>query len=83
MVLLSGDIHIGCVHEVRLGALRVPSMYQMISSGITNDIGALMQCISSFLIRINRHVSTNDGSLAPRCNLLKGSAGIARIPMAD
>lgn len=71
IVLLSGDIHIGCVHEVRL-APHGPVMYQMISSGITNDIGALMQRLSTYIIRLNRHVTTDDGSLRAKVKLLKG-----------
>jgi alkaline phosphatase D len=71
IVLLGGDIHIGCVHEVRWES-QGPVLYQMISSGITNDIGALMQRLSTFIIRLNRHMTTDDGSLRAKVNLLKG-----------
>jgi alkaline phosphatase D len=71
LVLLSGDIHIGCVHEVRWSP-RGPMLYQLVSSGITNDIGVLMQSISTLLIRLNRHVTTEDGALRARVRLLKG-----------
>jgi alkaline phosphatase D len=70
-VLLGGDIHIGCVHEVHW-APQGPVLYQMISSGITNDIGALMQRLSAFLIRLNRHVTTDDGTLRAKVKVLKG-----------
>lgn len=71
IVLLSGDIHIGCVHDVHWqphGA----HLYQLISSGITNNIGKIMQNISGLLIRLNRHVRTDDGTLKARVNLLRG-----------
>jgi alkaline phosphatase D len=73
MVLLSGDIHIGCVHEIRWGS-QGPMLYQMVSSGITNDIGALMQGLSKGLIHLNRHVATDDGTLRAKVQLLKGIA---------
>jgi hypothetical protein len=47
-------------------------LYQLVSSGITNDIGVLMQSISTLLIRLNRHVTTEDGALRARVRLLKG-----------
>jgi len=71
IVLLSGDIHIGCVHEVRW-APQGPVLYQMISSGITNDIGALLQRLSTFLIRLNRQVTTDDSTLRAKVKVLKG-----------
>lgn len=71
IVLLGGDIHIGCVHEIRW-APQGPALYQLVSSGITNDIGALMQRLSTLLIRFNRHVTTDDGTLRAKVQLLKG-----------
>jgi alkaline phosphatase D len=79
MVLLSGDIHIGCVHEVQWGP-QGPLLYQMISSGITNDIGALMQRLSTCLIRLNRYVSTDDGRLRAKVKLLRGEDGERQNP---
>ena len=79
VVLLSGDIHIGCVHEIRW-LPRGPTLYQMISSGITNDIGALMQSISTLLIRLNRQVTTEDGRLRTKVRLLPGVGGQRQNP---
>jgi alkaline phosphatase D len=79
LVLLSGDIHIGCVHEIHW-LPHGPILYQLISSGVTNDIGPLMQSISKLLIRLNRHVSTDDGALRGRVRFLKGVAGKRQNP---
>jgi alkaline phosphatase D len=71
IVLLGGDIHIGCVHEIRW-APQGPVLYQLISSGITHDIGVLMQRLSTLIIRLNRHVTTDDGTLRAKVRLLEG-----------
>jgi hypothetical protein len=52
----------------------------MISSGITNDIGALMQSISTLLIRLNRQVTTDDGGLRAKVRLLPGVRGQRQNP---
>lgn len=71
IVFLSGDIHAGCVHEVRwAGSDRV--LYQFISSGITHRVGLLFQFASTLLIRLNRGVATRDGTLRADVRLLKG-----------
>lgn len=79
MVLLGGDIHIGSVHELRW-AQQDLALYQLISSGITNDTGALIQGLSTLLIRLNRHMTTDDGTLRAKVRLLKGSKGQRRNP---
>ena len=79
VVLLGGDIHIGCVHEIRW-APRGPQLYQLISSGVTNDTGALTQCLSTLIIRLNREASTADGALRAKVRLLKGLGRQRRNP---
>jgi alkaline phosphatase D len=72
LVLLSGDIHIGCVHELRWHP-HGPRLYQLVSSGITNDIGWLMQSLSKLVVRCNRRVAT-DNALRAQVRLLRGVA---------
>jgi alkaline phosphatase D len=79
VVLLSGDIHIGCVHEIHW-LPRGPTLYQMISSGITHDMGALMRRISALLIRLNRQTTTDDGRLRAKVRLLPGVRGQRQNP---
>ncbi len=79
VVLLGGDIHIGCVHEIRW-ARQGPKLYQLISSGITNDTGALTQYLSTLIIRLNHEASTADGALRAKVRLLKGAGRQRRNP---
>lgn len=79
LVLLSGDIHIGCVHQIlwRQGG---PPLYQMISSGITHSPGFLIQTASALSIRLNRSIATLDNSLSGTVRLFKGIGGCAKNP---
>lgn len=56
IVLLSGDIHIGCLHQIHWPDNN-PNVYQFISSGITHDTGRVVQTLSSLIIRANRRLS--------------------------
>ena len=76
LVLMSGDIHIACVHSIRWSG-GGPCFYQMISSGITHAPGLLMQQASKMLIRMNHRISTMDGEAAGQVRLLRGT-GIHR-----
>jgi alkaline phosphatase D len=63
LVLLSGDIHIGCLHQIQWPD-RSPNLYQLVSSGITHDTGWYIQRLSSAIIRCNRTLSIEDGPTA-------------------
>lgn len=80
IVLLSGDIHIGCLHRIRWQG-REPNLYQFISSGITNDAGALVQVLSGLLIRGNRGIDVA-GGLRARLQLVGGEGRRRRNPCA-
>ncbi len=71
VVLLSGDIHIGCVHRMEWKP-DGPGFYQIISSGITHATGGLIRHASTFLIKINREIATDDSELRAKVRLLKG-----------
>ena len=82
IVLLSGDIHIGCLHRI-VWRDRQPSLYQFISSGVTHDAGRVVQSLSSGIIRLNRRVRVTGGdgpSLRARLHLLPGEDGARRNP---
>ena len=83
IVLLSGDIHIGCLHRIswRDGS---PSFYQFISSGVTHDAGRLVQHLSAAIIRGNRRVRVSHGDgesdLQARLRLVPGERGARGNP---
>jgi alkaline phosphatase D len=82
IVLLSGDIHIGCLHRIAWRD-RQPSLYQFISSGVTHDAGALIQIISAGIIRANRRIRVTGGAgpdLKAKLRLLPGEPGARRNP---
>ncbi len=71
VVLLSGDIHIGCVHEIRWqdGG----SLYQFVSSGITHAVSKTVGWVSKMLIRAHRELVSEDHSIDARVRLLDGA----------
>lgn len=78
VVLLSGDIHIGCVHELAWeGGTTV--VHQVVSSAITNEANPLLRWASERAMRMNRFVETPDGTRA-RVHLMDGRAGRTRNP---
>lgn len=79
IVLLSGDIHIGCAHKLRWEP-NGQVLYQFISSGITNPASRLLQIGSHLLIRLNRSVATQDGDLQMAVRLLRGTRARRRNP---
>jgi len=81
VVLLSGDIHIGCVHKI-VWDDRPPNLYQFISSGITHDTGKVIQLLSSLIIRTKRTFHVKTGPSA-RVKLLRGHADAANNPCGD
>ncbi len=79
MVLLSGDIHIGCVHKI-LWNRKWPVLHQFISSGITHYPGYFIQLGSRWLIRMNHQILTEDKSLGAKVELVKGIKGHKKNP---
>lgn len=79
VVLLSGDIHIGCVHEI-LWNRKWPVLHQFISSGITHYPGYPVQLGSRLLIRMNHRIATDDGSLSAKVQLVQGIKGSQKNP---
>ncbi len=79
LVLLSGDIHIGCVHEIRWKTGGAP-FYQATASPITHTTGKLIQLASKALIRMNRTVETSEKTLEARVRLLPPENGRGKNP---
>lgn len=71
IVLLSGDIHIGCVHQIQWDKKGL-KFYQIISSPITHINPFAVQFLSKLLIRSNRRISIDNGLLKAKVKLLKG-----------
>ena len=82
VVFLSGDIHIGCVHEVRWEE-RPGEFYQIVSSGITHTASLPIRLGSRLLIRLNQEISTQDGRLQGAVRLLQGTPGHTQNPYGD
>lgn len=80
LVLLSGDIHIGCVHEMRWPDAARP-LVQMVSSGITHHVGLPVQIGSSLSIRWIHRLGVGDG-LRAKVRILPGEQGLRRNPYA-
>ncbi len=72
IVLLSGDIHIGCAHRIHWTDSAVPPIHQFVSSPITHETGLALQWASKLLMKANRRIETADGSLAARIRFLRG-----------
>ena len=79
LILLSGDIHIGCVHRIRWNDSG-PLLYQMISSPITHTTRLPVRLASKLLIRSNRRIATLDGRLGAKVELLGGTGGRGQNP---
>ncbi len=79
IVLLSGDIHIGCVHTIRwMQGGR--TIHQLISSGITHKPVGWMQLGSELVIRMNRRIDTVDRRLRGIVRLERGERRRRRNP---
>lgn len=78
LVIISGDIHIGCVHEIRWHDGSRP-LVQLISSGITHHVGRLVQEGSKLSIRWKRRLFM-DGTEAAGIRLLPGIPGHRHNP---
>ncbi|MDX1654390.1 MAG: alkaline phosphatase D family protein [Candidatus Competibacteraceae bacterium] len=71
LILLSGDIHIGCLHRMCWND-GDPVFYQLVSSPITHHNSWWIQWASKWLIRMNRRFATWDGKLGAQVELLPG-----------
>ena len=70
VVILSGDIHIGCAH--RINWKKDPhEFYQFISSGITNLNTPLVYWGSTTIIKLNKKIETEDEMVAADIHLLE------------
>lgn len=78
VVFLSGDIHIGCVHELRWQDDSPHRLYQVVSSGYTHKTSPLVAFGSKALIRLTRHIETRDRSRIGRVRFFKGSGRDSR-----
>ncbi|ADE15203.1 Phosphodiesterase/alkaline phosphatase D-like protein [Nitrosococcus halophilus Nc 4] len=79
IILLSGDIHIGCVHRIKWEK-EGPNIYQVVSSPITHINSFFVQFFSKLLIRANRKISINNGLLSAKVNFLKGIKNYRKNP---
>lgn len=79
MSLLSGDIHIGCVHEIAWSD-GSGSMVQMISSGITHHVALPVQIGSKLSIRCKGSIAVEDDDRAASIKILPGTTGYRLNP---
>jgi alkaline phosphatase D len=77
--LLSGDIHIGCAHEIRWQGSDC-RFYQLVSSGITHHLSRLVSLVAGLSIRYTRRVVTQDPDACAAVHFLRGSRGANRNP---
>lgn len=68
MIMLSGDIHLGCAHRIDFDGTQ---LIQLISSGVTHASRPLVQLGSKLLLRANRRVESHDGKLHGDFRLLE------------
>ncbi len=82
VVILSGDIHIACAHEIawRDGT---PPLLQWISSGVTHRVGGLTRCVAELAIEANRSLELESGELTADIRLLPPGNGPNRNPYGD
>lgn len=73
IVLLSGDIHIGCAHSVRWRDYPV-AFHQLVSSALTNRESKMMRRVTALAMSFNRRVTTVDRKVAD-VRLLKAAYG--------
>ena len=69
LVLLSGDIHIACAHEIAWDDGTRP-LLQLVSSGITHRVGRAIQLASKLSIRVKRRLKLDDDGLSADVRLI-------------
>ena len=84
IVFLSGDIHVGCAHELvwEDGEGGEDRIFQLISSGLTNRVGKIIQMGARWLMRLNSHFDTLDGAMHADVRPLEGVNGREENPYA-
>jgi alkaline phosphatase D len=80
IVLLSGDIHIGCAHELRWKYAPGGKLYQFVSSGITHAIPRVTAYASELLVRMNRRFEAKHKNVSGSFRLLPGTPGFRQNP---
>jgi phosphodiesterase/alkaline phosphatase D-like protein len=77
---ISGDIHIACAHRI-LWDDGTPPIVQLVSSGITHQVGRTTQIASKLSIQANRRLEIDeDGKTGARVRLIQGESQSARNP---
>lgn len=80
LLIMSGDIHSGCAHELRWRGDALPPAYQFVSSPLTNSDAPWLRLASTLLMRTNRSLSTRTGSLQADVRLLPGTGSHRQNP---
>lgn len=78
VLLLSGDIHIGCVHRICWPDAAVPPLYQLIASPLTHETPRWVQLAAKQFMRLKHVVATHDGAVQGRVEAVPGVDGCAR-----
>ncbi|MAQ17410.1 MAG: hypothetical protein CMN30_21770 [Sandaracinus sp.] len=81
LVLLGGDVHMGAVSELRWKDDSAASMYQLISSPLTNDETPVVKLGSALAHEMLQEIEGPEGVPAAQVRLLPGSAGLNRNPL--
>jgi hypothetical protein len=63
IVILGGDIHVGCGHEVRLRGVDGAPVYQLVSSGLSNLDGWPSRAISRRVVQLAERSDLDVGEL--------------------
>jgi alkaline phosphatase D len=79
VVLLSGDIHIGCAHEIRWHNSNC-RFYQFVSSGITHSLSGLVSLAARLSIRYTRRLVAQNPAINASVHFLPGVDGHTRNP---
>ncbi len=83
VTILTGDIHIGCVHALRWEGLEDVELHQLVSSGITHKVGWAIAKASKLLIGANRHAGTEDGEVRAKVRVLEGVDNHEENPLGE
>ena len=81
LVLLGGDVHMGAVSELRWTDGTTQSVYQLISSPLTNDETPVIKLGSALAHEALQEIDGPDGVPPAAVRLLPGIAGLDRNPL--
>lgn len=81
VVILSGDIHIGCAHAVKWDGESGLRLHQLISSGLTHKVNGFVAAASKFLIGANRTFETEEKDLSGEVRLVRGGDNAEENPV--